>query len=247
MRPRSWRSEGSVEKKRVSCTFLSSTRQRLGLGGSRASSLPAPASVFSRRSRPEPPVSRDPDAMLASRGVGFIALTMQCENEEKHGTDGGSDIDAQMEAMAKMAQLQNAEGGHGGSVPPSRPLTGSAGSAKSRQSAAIKAMWVWVKALGPRRCPLGCAGLMRGLHSAQRGAGTLIAEPLRFAMLNRSTPSKSTRDFLGTPARAERVRRASGSSPFVASPELLTWNEDLHGTPPVGVARSFARLGGHTS
>ncbi|CAK9079909.1 unnamed protein product [Durusdinium trenchii] len=59
-------------------------------------------------------------------------------------------------------------------------------------------------------------------------------------MLNRSTPSKSTRDFLGTPARAERVRRASGSSPFVASPELLTWNEDLHGTPPVGVARSFA-------
>ncbi|CAK9032031.1 unnamed protein product, partial [Durusdinium trenchii] len=101
-------------------------------------------SVFSRRSRPEPPVSRDPDAMLASRGVGFIALTMQCENEEKWRRIWEEEREqmqkAEAEAMAKMAQLQNAEGGHGGSVPPSRPLTGSAGSAKSRQSAAIKAM-----------------------------------------------------------------------------------------------------------
>lgn len=41
--------------------------------------------MFSRRSRPESPVSRDPDAMLASRGVGFIALTMQCRDRAVGG------------------------------------------------------------------------------------------------------------------------------------------------------------------
>ncbi|CAK9079912.1 unnamed protein product [Durusdinium trenchii] len=60
-------------------------------------------------------------------------VNLTCENEEKWRRIWEEEREqmqkAEAEAMAKMAQLQNAEGGHGGSVPPSRPLTGSAGSA----------------------------------------------------------------------------------------------------------------------